>query len=164
MARLVSGLVIGCMMFAIANITHAFAETAAEKAATERWELMKSLWPKYYSDMSRASRSDAPDFSIIVSNAPKAIDVLKHLATLFPVGSGREGAPDTRAKPEIWTQRAEFDTALQLLISTTSALGDAAKAKDTNAVKAQWQKVAQACGGCHGGPAKSGGKFRFEEQ
>jgi cytochrome c556 len=163
MARLVSRLVLASVIFASMSITGVYAETAAEKVANERWELMKSLWPKFYSDMARASRSDAPDFSIIITNAPKAVDALKHMATLFPAGSGREGAPDTRAKPEIWTQRAEFDAALQSLITTTSALGDAAKAKDTNAVKAQWQKVAQACGGCHGGPAKSGGKFRFEE-
>ena len=39
----------------------------------------------------------------------------------------------------------------------------AARSGNLDAVKAQWLKVAEACGACHGGPAKSGGKFRFEE-
>jgi cytochrome c553 len=30
-------------------------------------------------------------------------------------------------------------------------------------MKAAWPKIAEACGACHGGPSKSGGKFRFEE-
>jgi cytochrome c556 len=38
-----------------------------------------------------------------------------------------------------------------------------ARSGNLDAVKAQWLKVAEACGTCHGGPAKSGGKFRFEE-
>ena len=85
------------------------------------------------------------------------------VATMFPAGSGREGAPETRAKPEVWTKRAEFDAAVADMVKETAALGDAAKAGNADAVKAAWPKVAEACGACHGGPNKSGGKFRFEE-
>ena len=49
------------------------------------------------------------------------------------------------------------------LVAETDAIGAAAKSGNLDAVKAQWLKVAEACGACHGGPAKSGGKFRFEE-
>jgi cytochrome c556 len=48
-------------------------------------------------------------------------------------------------------------------VKETAAFGEASQAGNLDAMKAAWTKVAQACGACHGGPAKSGGKFRFEE-
>lgn len=48
------------------------------------------------------------------------------------------------------------------LINETNTMGELAKAGNLAGAKAQWPKVAEACGACHGGPSKSGGKFRFE--
>lgn len=162
--RILSALALAGALAVSFNLSALRAEPAAEKAANDRYEIMKSLWPKYYRDMSRAATGGGTDFSVITTNAPAALEQLKTFGTLFPPGSGREGAPDTRAKPEVWTQRAEFDATLQKLVAATAALNDTAKAGNADAVKAQWAKVAEACGGCHGGPPKSGGKFRFEEQ
>lgn len=161
MIRIVSALVLaGTVILSSGEMLRA---QSPKQVAKEREEIMEKLWPDYYRDMSRVARGESTDLSVVVAKAPGAIDKLKKFATLFPPGSGREAAPDTRAKPEIWTQRAEFDKAVEGLITETAALAEAAKSGKVDAVKAQWPKVAEACGACHGGPKKSGGKFRFEE-
>jgi cytochrome c556 len=139
----------------------ALAQSPAQ-AVKERQEIMKQIWPGHYRDIARAAR-EGTDLAAMPAKATAAADVVKKFGTLFPAGSGRDGVPDTRAKPEIFTQRAEFDAAVTALATSTIALGEAAKSGNADAVKAQFAKVAEACGGCHGGPAKSGGKFRFEE-
>lgn len=138
------------------------AQTPAQ-IAKERGEIMGGLWPDYYRDISQVARGTTSDLSVVVTKAAAATEALKKEATLFPPGTGRDVVPTTRAKPEIWTQRADFDKAMNDLIAATTAIGDAAKSGSVDAVKAQWPKVAEACGACHGGPKKSGGKFRFEE-
>lgn len=134
----------------------------AKEVAKEREDLMKGLWRGYYRDMSQAAKGEG-DPKVLAVKATDAAAQMKKFATLFPAGSGREGAPETRAKPEIWTQRADFDAAVNKLVVETTAFADAAKAGNADGMKAAWPKIAEACGGCHGGPSKSGGKFRFEE-
>ncbi len=138
------------------------AQTAPAQVAKEREDLMKGLWRDYYRDMSQAAKGEG-DPKVLAVKATEAAAQMKKFGTLFPAGSGREGAPDTRAKPEIWTQRAEFDAAVDKMVVETTAFADAAKAGDREGMKAAWPKIAEACGACHGGPSKSGGKFRFEE-
>jgi cytochrome c556 len=129
----------------------------------QRQEVMKSLWPSYYQEMARVVRGQSNDLAGVATKAGQASEALKKAAVLFPAGTGRETVQKTRAKPEIWTQRAEFEAAMTKLVAETDATGAAARSGNLDAVKAQWLKVAEACGACHGGPTKSGGKFRFEE-
>jgi len=161
MIRIVSALALAGTVAAF-SAAMSWAQTPAE-VAKAREDIMEHLWSNYYRDISQVARGNSTDLAGAATKASGAIDALKKFATLFPPGSGREAVPTTRAKPEIWTQRAEFDKATQTLIAETAALGDAAKGGNVEAVKAQWPKVAEACGACHGGPKKSGGKFRFEE-
>lgn len=162
MIRIVAALaLVGTLLFSTGKML--WAQAVPAQVAKERGEIMEKIWPDYYRDMSQVARGENTDLSVVVTKASGAVDALKKFATLFPPGSGREAVPTTRAKPEIWTQRAEFDKAVQTLIAETTALGEAAKSGKADAVKAQWAKVAEACGACHGGPKKSGGKFRFEE-
>ena len=136
----------------------------APAVVKERQETMKSFWPNFYRGFSQVARGESTDVAAIPAKTQEAVAALQKLATLFPAGSGREATPDTRAKPEIWSQRSAFDAALTKLVSETQKLGDVAKTGNLEAVKAQFAAVSEACGGCHGGPAKSGGTFRFEAQ
>ena len=163
MIRIVSALALAGTVAAFSTaISVSWAQTPAE-VAKAREDIMDHLWPNYYRDISQVARGNSTDVAAVATKAAGAVDALKKFATLFPPGSGREAVPTTRAKPEIWSQRAEFDKATNDLIATTTAIGEAAKSGNVEAVKAQWPKVAEACGACHGGPKKSGGKFRFEE-
>ena len=163
MTRVISALAALETLFLLAVGTAGWAQTPAQMVE-QRQKIMESLWPNYYQPIARAVRGQSSDLAGIPAKAAEAVEALKKVGQSFPPGTGREAVPKTRAKPEIWTQRADFEAALTKMIAETDAVGAAAKSGNVDAVKAQWLKVAEACGGCHGGPEKSGGKFRFEKE
>ncbi len=73
------------------------------------------------------------------------IDKLPFVA--FLDGSDKGG--NTRAKPEIWKERAKFDAAAAKLQEEAGKLNVAAKAGSLDAIKAAAGGVAQACKACH---------------
>jgi cytochrome c556 len=66
------------------------------------------------------------------------------LKDLFPDGS-KTG--DTDAKPKIWTNRPEFDAAIDTFIATAKTA--AGTIKDEATFKTEYPKVVRSCGGCH---------------
>ncbi|HEX6015463.1 MAG TPA: cytochrome c, partial [Geminicoccaceae bacterium] len=62
--------------------------------------------------------------------------------TLFPPGSDRD---DDRARPEIWTDRAEFDRAGANLIANARRLAAASSAGDSAAFVEAFQATSAAC-------------------
>jgi cytochrome c556 len=143
---------------------HVSAQTAPADVVKQRQDAMESLWRDAYRAIAATVRTDQPDMTLITTNTAKAGETLQKLATLFPPGTGRDAVPSTRAKPEIWSNRSEFEATLGALVDANKTLGDDAKARNVEKVKADWTNLAKACGGCHGGPTKSGGKFRFEKE
>lgn len=162
MTRFMALLAVAAAIFPWAGGTAAWGQTPAQMVE-QRQEIMDSLWPRYYQEMVRVVRGQSKDFAGMAARAAQASEALKKSGQLFAAGTGRDAVPKTRAKPEVWTQRADFEAALTKMVAETDAIGNAAKSGNLDAVKAQWLKVAEACGACHGGPTKSGGKFRFEE-
>ena len=79
----------------------------------------------------------------------------------FPPGTGHDAVPDSRAKPDVWSKRSEFESAAAKLVAEAEKLIAATKANDINGFREQFKAFGQACGGCHKGPKKEGGKFRF---
>ena len=88
----------------------------------------------------------------------------KRIVANFAPGTGRDAVPDTRAKPEVWSKRSEFEAAAAKLVAEAEKLVAATKANDIDAFREQFKEFGQACGGCHKGPKKEGGKFRFPKQ
>jgi len=156
-------ILIGAVLATATLAATASAQDAAQ-AVKERHDIMASIWPNYYRGFAQVARGESTDVAAIPQKASEAVATLKHFAMLFPAGSGPDKFPQSRAKAEIWSDRAGFDAAVNTLISETEKLGEAAKTGGVDAVKAQFPKVSQACGGCHGGPPKSGGKYRTEAQ
>jgi cytochrome c556 len=74
----------------------------------------------------------------IEENAPK-------FKTMFPDDS-KVGATEATAK--VWTARAEFDAVADKWVADAKAA--AAAIKDEATFKAEYPKMTQACGGCHG--------------
>lgn len=56
---------------------------------------------------------------------------------------------DTRAKPEIWTEKAKFDEAAKTMQAEVAKLNQAAKTGSLDAVKAAFGGAAQSCKACH---------------
>jgi cytochrome c556 len=65
---------------------------------------------------------------------------------LFPAGSDKG---DTKALPEIWSDRAGFEKYAAAAAGAATRLAAAAKAGDADAVGAEMQALGKECGGCH---------------
>jgi cytochrome c556 len=65
----------------------------------------------------------------------------------FPPGSDKGATTD--AKPEIWTNRADFDAKMEDFRREAAALAAAAKGGDEAAIKAQFAKTGGTCKACH---------------
>lgn len=56
---------------------------------------------------------------------------------------------DTKAKPEIWMERAKFNAAADKMQSEMSKLAAAAKTGNLDAIKASFQATSATCKACH---------------
>ena len=56
---------------------------------------------------------------------------------------------DTRAKPEIWTERAKFDAAANKMQDEVSKLNVAAKSGNLDQIKVAFGAAGQSCKACH---------------
>jgi len=68
------------------------------------------------------------------------------LPTLFPDGSN---VPPTHARPEVWTNRTEFNQRAQAYAEGAAKLAEVAKSGDKTAFAAQWNAVRDTCKACH---------------
>ncbi len=64
----------------------------------------------------------------------------------FPAGSG---VGKTEAKPEIWTNWADFQLKMKAFETESAALATLAKGGDFEKIKVQFGKVGNTCKGCH---------------
>ena len=65
----------------------------------------------------------------------------------FPDGSYVKGK--TEAKPEIWTNRAEFEELMKRLADKSAALAEIAKSGDLAKIKPAFTDLTQVCKSCH---------------
>jgi len=164
--KMIGALVLAVIAAAAITQTDVLAQAPANPADTvkTRQDVMESLYPKYYRSFVQVARGESTNIAAIPETARAASADVRKIPSLFPPGTGRESGLKTRAKPEIWSQRADFEATAAKLAEETDKLGQIAARGNLDEVKAQVAVVGQACAGCHGGPVKSGGKFRFEAE
>ena len=80
--------------------------------------------------------------------AGKMQEVSSNLLALFPEGTA-VGVGKSAAKPEVWTNWADFQTKVKGNQDAVAALNAAAQAGDADKVKAAFATVGQSCGACH---------------
>jgi cytochrome c556 len=85
-----------------------------------------------------------------VKRQEHAADGLVHfgqsIAGLFPDGSA---APDSRALPSIWANKADFEAKANAFGDASARLAELAKAGDTAGFAAQAAVVSRGCNSCH---------------
>jgi cytochrome c556 len=64
-------------------------------------------------------------------------------------GEGTDKVGETRAKPEVWTNRADFDSKMDRMTKETANLAHVARTADAAALKKALKDVDQACTACH---------------
>lgn len=68
------------------------------------------------------------------------------LPTLFPDGSN---VAPTHARPEVWTNRSQFNARAQAYADAAAKLATAAESGDKPSFAAQWATVRDTCKACH---------------
>jgi len=71
------------------------------------------------------------------------------LPGLFPAGSGAESGVRTKAKAEIWSNRADFDAKAAAYAAAADRLAELSRGEDAAAFAAQWGEVRASCQACH---------------
>lgn len=69
------------------------------------------------------------------------------IPTLFPPGSDK--GHDTKALPEIWSDKAGFDKISVALVAAATKLAESAKAGDAEAVAVDTKALGDQCSACH---------------
>jgi cytochrome c556 len=82
-------------------------------------------------------------------DAQKSADLVAILATVPKNYFGEGTDKDTKAKPEIWAKRADFDAKMDKMIAETGKLPAVVRAGDMAAFKKQVGDVGAACKACH---------------
>ena len=110
----------------------------------DRQRLMK-LQGASLSDIGAKMR--AGNVEAIAVNADTLTLTAQHIPTLFPPGST---STTSRAKPEIWQKRAEFEGYAKTLETQATKLASLARAKDQAGAQALVGEIGRnTCGGCH---------------
>ena len=82
--------------------------------------------------------------------AVRLADLLVQVSTVPRLffGEGTDKG-ETRAKPEIWTHRADFDAKMDKMVAEAAKLPQVARNGDLDALKAAAKKVDDTCDSCH---------------
>ena len=153
-------LIVGSALFAADSLV---AQSDPAAIVKERKDLMRSM-SKSFKPLVAVVKDESTDLAAAATAAQTMNDGIVKAVLLFPVGTAKGEAAESRAKPAVWTESAEFEAAAKKLIDETVKLVEAANSGDVEAFKAQFQIAAKACGGCHEGKGKAGGKFRFPKE
>lgn len=87
------------------------------------------------------------DVKPLVGSAKSLAGWGRVIPTVFPAGTGSAGA--TKARPEIWSDRADFERAAANFVTQADKLMQLADANDKAGFAAQYTATTQACGACH---------------
>ena len=81
------------------------------------------------------------------AEAVKALSMLVKYG--FTDGSAEGDFEETKAKPEIWENRADFDKKLETFQIEAAKLAEVAASGDMAAIKPQFGKTGESCKACH---------------
>lgn len=132
---------------AAGSVGLAQAQSAAADAITTRQAGMKQAGEN--AGAIKKALDAGGDLAAVAPNAQVLVDWGHKIPTLFVPGSGAEAGVKTRALPEIWTNRAEFEKDAANLATQATALVTALKANDKTAAAAAFAATGGACGTCH---------------
>jgi len=87
---------------------------------------------------------NAPEFAL---RAERVAELTPMLAESYSPES--KGVANSKLKPDMWANRADFDAKLKDLVDRSAALAEVAKGGDPAKTKAAFFSMADACKACH---------------
>ena len=98
-------------------------------------------------DLMKAGVAAGADPKAFADSAAAMVKWGAAYPALFP--DGTQTGHDTKAKPEIWSDRAGFDKSAAAFVAASEKLTEAAKSGDKAAFAAAFSEEGKTCGGCH---------------
>ena len=136
-------------LIAVAGLTVGATPIASTEAAEDpvkaRHDTMEGVKDAMMGIAAMAKKEKPFDAAVVAKNAGAMADGLAAAAKLFPEGSEKGEIP-SRAKPEVWSQRAGFDEAMKNAHAAALAL---AAVKDEAALMPALGAVGGTCKACH---------------
>jgi cytochrome c556 len=159
-----SKLVLGAIAAVIAvGVTGASAQNVGPDFVKQRQDYMSSMFRGGIATFRKYASGEETNAAAVVESATRLAALAGDMNKWFPPGTDRDSLAGSRAKPEVWTKKAEFDAASAKLVDESKKLASIAASGNADAIKSQITATVTACGGCHGGPGATGGTFRFEK-
>jgi cytochrome c556 len=121
------------------------AEEPAKDPVKARHDLMEGVQDGLMAVAAIAKGEAAFDAAVVSENAGKIADNLTAASKLFPEGS-EKGTIPSRAKAEVWSQRAGFDAGMKAAIAAATALK---AVTDEAALKPALGALGASCKECH---------------
>ncbi len=127
------------------------ALTAAENAAPA--EVIKDRIANFrkigkaFKHIRDELRVQDPSLPTIQDSAAQIESLGAQILTWFPPGTD-QGAK-TRAKPEVWTDRATFEQAQKRMAGEAQKMSQLAHSGNKEAITKQYKVLGEACKGCH---------------
>ncbi len=141
MKKLTALIALACTAAAIP----AAAQFAKPQDAVKYRQAALTVMASHFSRMQPVVRGQAPyDAAQIKAN----VDILKTLAALPWAGFG-PGTEGGDAKPEVWSNAADFKDKQQRLIDNVGKLSAAADSGDLSKVRVAFGDVGASCKACH---------------
>jgi len=116
---------------------------AADDPAHMRHQAMETVQESFKPLRAIAVKEAPFDAAVVKQSATTILEKLKEAHGLFPEGSG---GGESRAKPEIWSDRAGFDKAMQEAQDAAAAM---AAVSDESAYVGAMKALGSSCKGCH---------------
>jgi cytochrome c556 len=147
--HLLAGAIVGGAV-AVTGLAATYAEAQEDPAAliAYRQSIMSAIGG-HMGAIAMAAKGDVSFTDEVTFHALAINEMSKHLARLFPEGSGKE-AGETRALPIIWEKWDDFTAAAENLGVESAKMAEVAESGDRAAIAAQTGELGnKGCGGCH---------------
>ena len=125
---------------------NAGAQVKPEQLVKQRQSAM-SLIGWYFGPIGGMMRGDRPFDAAVVARNAGYLEVLSKM----PMEGFQPSTKDekTKALPEVWSDKAKFDTAMENMQGELTKFAQVAKGGDQGAIKTQFGAVGKSCAACH---------------
>jgi cytochrome c556 len=146
-SRLAAPLLLAAAVFASTAIAQTAPPSKGEQALAYRKSLYQVIvWN--FGPMSAMAQGKVPyNAAEFAKRAEHVAAVTPLLTEAYPPES--EGVKNSKLKPEMWSNRADFDSKMKDLIDRSATLATVAKGGDFDKSKAAFFDTANACKACH---------------
>ena len=133
---------------AVATLVAAPLFAAAQDSVNTRVAGLRQLGAAF-KNVNDELKSSTPQPVILQLSARQIRDAARAQYGWFPAGSGLQAGVKTKAKPEIWTQAAQFKAAQDAFAAQAGLFMKVAASGDASAMRVQAKQLGETCAACH---------------